>query len=58
MSDPINTFQGPNGWDQASSHAAGAWQAQQGQQSAPQQSTESFAAYVNRQNAYDANKSK
>ncbi len=56
MNDPINYFQGPSGWDINSSHAAGQYQAQQGQTSSPQQANESALAYENRQAAYDANK--
>jgi hypothetical protein len=56
MSDSINNFKGPNGWDASSSQNAGQWQAQQGQQSAPQQPGESAAAYQNRQAAYEGSK--
>ncbi len=56
MSDAINNFKGPNGWDTASSRAAGQHQAQQGQTSSPQQSNESWLAYQNRQSAYDSSK--
>ena len=56
MSDPINGFKGPSGWDQASSRNAGQWQAQQNQTSSPQQHNESSEAYRQRQAAYDANK--
>ena len=58
MSDPINNFQGPNGWSQSSSQNAGQWQAQQGQTSSPQQAGESAAAFQNRQAAYEASKPK
>ena len=54
--DPINNFQGPNGWDIHSSQNAGQWQAQQGQTSSPQQANESWLAYQARQAAYEANK--
>jgi hypothetical protein len=58
MSDPIDSFKAPNGWDVHSSRAAGQHQAQQGQTSSPQQANESWLAYQNRQAAYDANKQK
>jgi hypothetical protein len=46
----------PNGWDQGSSQAAGRSQAQQGQSSVPQQPSESFSDWQNRQAAYDSSK--
>lgn len=58
MSDPINSFQGPNGWDHSSSQAAGQWQAQQGQTSSPQQANESWLSFQARQSAFEANKQK
>jgi hypothetical protein len=58
MSDPINNFQGPQGWDHHSSQEAGKWQAQQHQTPSPQQANESWLAFQTRQATYEANKQK
>ncbi len=54
----IDNFKGNAPWDTASSQNAGTFQAQQGQTSSAQQANENWAAFQQRQAAYDAEKRK